>query len=144
MRIKNKLLPLVVLGLFACLVAGKTGHTSSYSDTFTTGKDWVESMSREEKLISLIPPTLLFNHYGVRLRYSPDKYIPTIDRVLLNNPYLEKQDMANIFASTVYAYEPESRPALDVMERHLNRRQLNHFYEWLVPPLMLNTDPRDG
>ena len=91
---------------------------SSYaeSDTYTTGKDWLQKMSKGEKFISVYAPMILLHRYGVNFRKSPSEYAQTIDKVLLDNPYLEKEDVANIFASTVYAYEPESRSAFRLIE----------------------------
>ncbi len=88
-------------------------QSQAYVDTFTTGKDWLEKMDEKEKVISLIPPAMFFHNAGVPMRHQPYEYINTLDQVLLENPYLEKEDVANIFASTLYAYEPESRAALD-------------------------------
>jgi hypothetical protein len=90
------------------------------SETFSTGKEWVEKMSKGEKFISVYAPMILFYRYGVNFRKTPGEYTETIDKVLLNNPYLEKEDIANIFASTVYAYEPESRPAFRQMAMELS------------------------
>ena len=86
------------------------------SENFATGKQWVEKMTRGEKFISIYAPMILFHRYGINFRKDPQEYIETIDRVLLNNPYLEKEDVSNIFASTVYAYEPESRRAFSIFE----------------------------
>jgi len=85
-------------------------------ETFTTGKDWTEKMSSGEKLISLVAPTMLFRRTHVPLRLKLPAYIPILDKVILFNPQLEKEDVANIFASTVYKFEPESRPYLEWME----------------------------
>ena len=114
------------------------------SEVFTTGKDWTQRMSVKEKFLSIFSPSLLFHKYGVPLRRPIDEYIPTIDKVLLNNPYLEKEDVANIFASTVYAYEPESRPALDSLERTLRQRKTTEeeFTESLLPRLIVRTTPK--
>lgn len=114
------------------------------SETFTTGKDWVQKMSVREKFLSLFAPTLLFHKYGVPLRRPINEYIPTIDKVLMENPYLEKEDVANIFASTVYAYEPESRQALDSLERTLKQRKIyeEEFTASLLPRLVVRTTPK--
>ena len=96
-----------------------------YSDTFTTGKDWVKKMSKGEKFISVYAPMILLHRYGINFRKTPNEYLESIDRVLINNPYLEKEDVANIFASTVYAYEPESRHAFQLMEVELARQDLS-------------------
>ena len=96
-----------------------------YSDTFTTGKDWVKKMSKGEKFISVYAPMILLHRYGINFRKTPNEYLESIDRVLINNPYLEKEDVANIFASTVYAYEPETRHAFQLMEVELARQDLS-------------------
>jgi hypothetical protein len=93
------------------------------SDTFTTGKDWTEKMSEKEKFISIVAPMVHYSHYGVPFQHTPPEYVSVIDRVLLYNPYLEKEDMANIFASTVYAFEPESRPAFENLNREAEYRR---------------------
>lgn len=110
------------------------------SETFTTGKEWVEKMSRKEKFISLFAPMILFHRYGVPFRKTPDQYISQIDKVLLYNPYLEPEDMADIFASTVYAYEPESRPAFDALAVELHER--NEANELILPRLRLQPSSR--
>ena len=93
------------------------------SDTFATGKDWSEKMSDKEKFISIVAPMIQFSHYGVPFQHTPPEYVNAIDQVLLYNPYLEKEDMANIFASTVYAAEPESRPAFENLLREAEYRK---------------------
>ena len=99
------------------------------SESFTTGKEWVEKMSKGEKFISVYAPMILFHRYGINFRKTPQEYINTIDSVLLNNPYLEKEDVSNIFASTIYAYEPESRRAFQILEMQ--------FQDPLSPYLLL-------
>ncbi len=94
-------------------------------ETFTTGKDWTEKMSSGEKLISLVAPTMLFQRTHVPLRLKLPEYIPILDKVILFNPQLEKEDVANIFASTVYKFEPESRPYLEWMETAFLRGHLS-------------------
>ncbi len=108
----------------------------AYNDRFTTGQDWIEKMSAREKFISLFVPMMLFRRYGVTFHRSPEKYISTMDSVLLNNPYLESEDVANIFASAVYAHEPESRPALEAMEREFRMRR-EGVDESYFPPLSI-------
>ena len=95
------------------------------SESFSTGKDWIQKMSKGEKFISVYAPMILFHRYGINFRKTPNEYLESIDRVLINNPYLEKEDVANIFASTVYAYEPESRHAFQLMEVELARQDLS-------------------
>ena len=133
------LLTIIPLLLVACPTLAQAD-----SETFTTGKDWVQKMSVKEKFISVFAPSLLFHRYGVPLRRPINEYIPTIDKVLMENPYLEKEDVANIFASTVYAYEPESRPALDSLERTLRQRKVyeEEFAESLLPRLVVRTTPK--
>ena len=86
-------------------------------ETFTTGKEWNQNMSENEKFMSLAAPMILFNKYGVPFKETPEYYIPLVDKVLTEYPYLENEDVANIFASTVYAYEPESRETLTLIEK---------------------------
>ena len=137
--LKNKV-AISLLGLFLF-----AQPVSAYLETFTTGKDWAQRMTVKEKFLSLFAPTLLFHKYGVPLRRPIVEYIQTIDRVLLNNPYLEKEDVANIFASTVYAYEPQSRPAIDYLESQLKQRK--NYEEGLavslLPHLLVRNASRD-
>lgn len=102
-----------------------TALCHAYSESFTTGKDWVQKMSKAEKFISVYAPMILFHRYGINFRKTASEYLDTIDRVLINNPYLEKEDVANIFASTIYAYEPETRRAFQLMEVELARQDLS-------------------
>lgn len=109
---KTKYFIYLLIGLL--LLASTSSKAAS--DAFTTGKDWTQKMSKGEKFISIYAPMILFHRYGVNFRKSPSEYSETIDKVLLENPYLEKEDVSNIFASTVYAYEPESRRAFMIMK----------------------------
>ena len=126
----------VYLLLILCLTLGTaaSSHAISYSETFTTGKEWTEKMSKGEKFISIYAPMILFHRYGVNFRKTPNEYAETIDRVLLENPYLEKEDVANIFASTVYTYEPESRRAFAIMKTEFEQ-------ESLKPALLIHRHP---
>ena len=105
-----------------------------YSENFTDGKDWTQKMSKGEKFISVYAPMILFHRYGVNFRKTPAEYIETIEKVLINNPYLEKEDVSNIFASTIYAYEPESRPAFKLMEAEFAHQDFS-------PNLLIKTNP---
>ncbi len=98
------------------LFFGALQTVTAYEQTFSTGKDWAKRMSVREKYISLLPPTLLFHQYEVRLRHSLPEYIYLMDRVLLRNPQVENEDVGNIFASTIYLFEPQNRQALKNME----------------------------
>lgn len=106
------------VGLFAgpalclCLAA----PLQAADEPFTTGKDWAKTMSLREKYISLLPPSLVMEQYDVHLKISLPQYIGLINSILLKNPQLEKEDVSNIFASTVYLFEPQNRPALKNME----------------------------
>ena len=71
-----------------------------------------------------------FAAYGVPFRHTPPEYVKAMDKVLLYNPYLEKEDVANIFASTVYAYEPESRPGFEGMLREFQYRNPGEEVPW--------------
>ena len=116
------------------LILGVEADSYAYSETFTTGKEWTEKMSKGEKFISVYAPMILFHRYGVNFRKTPNEYAKTIDRVLLENPYLEKEDVANIFASTVYTYEPESRRAFTIMKTEFEQ-------ESLKPTLLIQKRP---
>jgi hypothetical protein len=118
---------MAVAGMAVLLACGAAAPAGAYTQSsFTTGKDWTERMSVEEKLISIVAPMLLFEKFGVQPRLQLDQYVDTIDRVLDFNPQLGGEDVANIFASTLYHYEPENRQALDVMEMELRYRRSDY------------------
>ncbi len=118
MKIRRVFLGFLTGGLLLAAIPGFAA-----SDSFSTGKDWNEKMSEKEKFISIVAPMVHFSHYGVPFEHTPPEYINAIDQVLLYNPYLENEDMTNIFASTVYAYEPESRPAFENLLREAEYRR---------------------
>jgi hypothetical protein len=126
----------VLLSVIFSPVPGFTKE-STPKEVFSTGSEWLEKMSVREKLISLLPPALLMHRYGVSFRQKMENYIPLIDSVLDENPQLEKSDVANIFASTVYTYEPENREALKNMERDLNLRRQGYNPSFF-PKLMIS------
>lgn len=108
--------------LIACVTLFVTMPAmAALSPAFTTGEDWTRHMSEREKFMSILIPMSIFHEYGVPFRLSPDKYIAVIDNVIDANPQIENEDISNIFASTVYLYEPESRPAFDAMEMNFLR-----------------------
>ena len=119
-----KLRYLVYLLLGLSLILGAETNSNAYSETFTTGKEWLQKMSKGEKFISVYAPMIIFHRYGINFRKTPNEYAATIDQILLKNPYLEKEDIANIFASTVYTYEPESRRALAIMKMEFEQENL--------------------
>ena len=135
MSAKKRVGAALALGLF--LNAGAA--QADYSETFTTGKNWLERFSLRQKFISLVAPAMLLRKFKVQLRRPLAAYIPTIDRVLVENPYLENEDIANIFASTVYAYEPESRKTLEWMQMEFAWRN-TPFTEGYSPRLLLRRD----
>ncbi len=107
-------------------------------ETFTTGKDWAERMSPREKIMAVVAPAMLLHQHGIPVQRPISEYIPTMDRVVLNNPYLKNEDAANIFVSTVYAYEPESRRALDALEIELRHRKIYKNAYSLNPRLLVS------
>ena len=111
-------------------------------ETFTTGEDWVKRMTPEQKFMALVMPALLMRHYRVPFEIPAREYVPAIDRVLLNNPYLEKEDVSNIFASTVYLYEPKTRKALEWMMMEMAARKL-YFEKGYSPRLLLTRTKED-
>ncbi len=118
MRIKFKKIILSVL-ISWVVVNHHTGATEaaiSKSKIFLTGKDWRGWMNEKEKFMAILAPTVLLEEYGIQLKHSLLNYIPLINRILLYNPQLEKEEVANIFTSTIYRFEPESRVALRTME----------------------------
>ena len=114
------------LFIVSCALVWPHAAGAGYEENFSTGKDWVERMSPHEKYISLLPPTLLFAQYDVRLRHSLPEYIGLIDRILHNNPQLENEDVGNIFSSAVYLFEPENREPLKTMEMNFLRGELEN------------------
>ena len=112
--------------IFILVVILVSMPVAAYEEAFVTGNDCVESMSREEKYISLLPPTLLLNEYDIHPRLSLPNYVQLIDRQLELNPRLAGEDISNIYTATVYAVEPELRNALRDLETRFLRGDLNH------------------
>ncbi len=104
------------------------------NEAFSTGKDWVNHMNSREKIISIVAPTIVLHQYGIPIQQSPDKYVSKIDRALAKNPDLAKEDISNIFASTVYYYEPWTRKPLEELELAFLRGE--------TEPGLLNAMPR--
>jgi hypothetical protein len=113
--------------MIVCLVFSvpAVGAENGPDEPFVTGKEWLEEMSPREKFMSLIPPALLFSEYEVDLRLSLPQYIYLVDRALERNPEFEHEDITNIFASTVYVFEPQNRLALKRMETSFLRGELD-------------------
>ncbi len=105
----------------ACLLTATVGVCAESKTTFTTGRDWTEKMSPLEKFMSVAVPMSVLQQYGVRFRHVPIEYIPTIDKVIRNNPNLFDEDVSSVFASAVYMMEPESRPAFEELETRFLR-----------------------
>ena len=120
---KRKLAALLLL-VFSWV--GIFGEAYAASEIFTTGKDWTEHMNPKQKFIAIFAPFILYHRYGVNFREKPEQYVEKIDKVLIDNPYIQSEDIANIFASTVYAVEPENRPAFDAMEREFRARKAGY------------------
>lgn len=106
----------LILALALLAFAGPSAAAAERPDAFSTGEDWLERMTPDEKVISLVPPTILFGAYDIRLRHSLPEYLPLLDAVMRENPQFAGEDVANVFASAVYAYEPENRPKFRAME----------------------------
>ena len=109
----RRALGVIFLGLALCAEALAE---NSKNDVFLTGRNWKETLSDREKFMALLPPAILFQEYDVRLRHSLPEYIVLVDLILSHNPQLQEEDVANIFASAVYRFEPESRVILKTME----------------------------
>ncbi len=108
-------------------------------DVFISGREWSQQMTSREKLMSLLPPMALYNKFGVQFQRSVFEYIDALDSELAGNSRLEKEDIANIFASTVYALEPENRLPLERMQTVfgvLKKREAEDFY----PAIPLSED----
>ncbi len=93
----------------------------AYEETFSTGRDWVESMSGREKYMSLVIPTMLMSDFDIHPRLSLPNYVQLIDKQLELNPRLANEDISNIYTATVYALEPELRGALRNLEAQFLR-----------------------
>ncbi len=133
---------LCLLTSFILLLSFSGVSHGDYTETFTTGKDWSYRMSKREKFLAVFAPYILYHRYGIPFRKEPNAYILDIDRILVYNPYIENEDIANIFASTVYALEPESRPAFQAMARDLQYQNLSHR-EVVYPRLLLAPSAQD-
>ena len=112
----RKILFIFVLGM---LLVGSV--RADVQETFTIGREWAHQMSPREKFMSLLPPTYLFSAYDVHLRHSLPNYIHWIDSILQHNPQLEDEDVTNLFASTIFLFEPENRDAIKAMEANFLR-----------------------
>ena len=127
-----------VLGFFVCWLSVASNQVwASYEENFSTGGDWLKRLSTKEKYISLLPPTLLFNEFDIHLRHSLPEYIVLIDNILLRNPQLEIEDVGNIFASTVYLFEPQNREALKKLEMDFLRGEMENK-PYLPPRLTID------
>jgi hypothetical protein len=116
----------IFMTLFYVILGGpNVGAETSPEEPFVSGKEWLEEMSPREKFMSLIPPALLFSEYQVDLRLSLPQYIFLVDRAVEQNPEFEREDITNIFASTIYLFEPQNRPALRKMETSFLRGDLD-------------------
>ncbi len=98
----------------------------AYEETFTTGRDWVESMSGREKYMSLVMPTMMMGEFDIHPRLSLPNYVELIDKQLELNPRLASEDISNIYTATVYAVEPELRGALRDLETRYLRGQFDN------------------
>lgn len=127
----SKVLRILALILSLAVPAAADG------EVFTSGDDWVKRMSTREKLIALLPPSLLMQRFGVHLERTPQDYIPLLDRVIEYNPQLRGEDVANIFPSAVYRTEPANRVSLEHMERYLRRRR-DYESRPIIPRLRLS------
>ena len=128
---KNSMKKSVVIVLLA-LGLSHTAMAANHEEIFTSGREWSREMSRREKFISLTAPALLFERYDVHLRHALPQYVSWIDTILARNPRLENEDVGNIFASTVYLFEPENRLALKTMEMNFLRGDMEN--NTLYPP----------
>ena len=112
-------------GFFAfVLILSLVAPCRADDEEFVTGRDWVRRMSQREKFMSLLPPSLLFSEYDVHLRLGLPQYLLLIDRIMERNPRLENEDISNIFASTIYFFEPQNREALKTMEMNFLKGDL--------------------
>lgn len=112
------------------------------SEIFTSGEDWENVLSRKEKFISLYAPMIIFHKYGVPFDKNPEDYIDEVDQVIRANPQIKKEDIANILASSMYRYEPQSRLAFNIMETEFLKGNYNYnrFSPRLLMPLDNETD----
>ncbi len=144
----KKLLLMKKFGLFAWVTIGLLllqPRLMAYEESFTTGKDWVESMSGREKYMALVMPTMLLGEFDIYPRLSVPNYVQLIDKQLVLNPRLASEDISNIYTATVYAVEPELRGALRNLESQFLRGQFeNEPTETprltIYPPAEVQTD----
>ena len=113
-----------ILIAFLALGLSNTAIAANHEEVFTSGHEWLHELSQREKFISLTAPALLFERYDVHIRHALPQYVSWINTILARNPRLEKEDLGNIFASTVYLFEPENRLALKTMEMNFLRGDL--------------------
>ena len=105
------------LALACAFILSQTDSVSyALTRDFVTGQDWTERMSEREKYIALTPPAILFSEYDVHMKLGLPQYILLIDKLMERNPRLQDEEVSNIFASTIYLFEPENRGALRTME----------------------------
>ena len=140
MTVKFKTLFLI---LVLSVSLGASAQAKNRLETFITGEDWLERLTLKQKFMSLYAPAVLFRKYHVPLRRPLEEYIPALDRILVENPYLEKEDVANIFASTVYTYEPESRSAIEWMASEFAPHDIN-YAEGYSPTLLLTRPAKEN
>ena len=114
---------LKTLIIVLCLLTIGSAAYAEYaqSSSFSTGQEWQKKMSPLEKIIAIIKPYLMLQRYGVPVKNTPEQYVQKIDRILLYNPQLGDEEVSNILVSTIYAYEPETRPTLDALESEFLR-----------------------
>ena len=111
---KKTFASLLIAAAVMVLTAGSSSALDDAS-SFVSGKEWVVQMTAKEKMMSLLPPMALYHKFGVKFQKSIFEYIDTMDTELASNPVLQQEDIANIFASTIYAGEPENRQPMDRM-----------------------------
>jgi hypothetical protein len=128
---------------FLILLTAPLSIARAEQETFSSGSDWRTRMSDREKIIAIIAPTIVLQNYGIPIRQDPDSYVERIDQVLEKNPELEKEDVTNLFTSTVYYYEPWTRKPLEELELALLRGETNIKIS-PIPRLTINELSREA
>jgi hypothetical protein len=108
---KKRLFAALLCSLLASAPAAQA-IPAPYSDY--SGHQWLQ-MTDNEKMHCILASIILLDGFRVPMTQSPQDYMGLIDRILAENPQLMREDILNIFASTVFRYEPPARQPLAEM-----------------------------
>ena len=118
MRYRN--LGLLFLFIFLSLSSAAFAETKLKtakvkSPSAMTNVDWL-LMSQKEKAYCLVSIMQSLHKQGIPLAKSPEDYAVLIDKVV-DSPELKANTVKNILTSIIYANEPQSRPAINALQR---------------------------